>query len=78
MEHTHNEPTPPKDTGKHKIVVIGVLDSKKNCIPPKVNRRQILDVVLQYMERHPEQRHLFAAVLVLFAIAEKFPCSQEK
>lgn len=44
------------------------------CIPPSVENGQLLDIVHQYLETHPEERHLNGATLVSRAIAQKFPC----
>jgi hypothetical protein len=54
--------------------VLGVIDSVQNCIPTGVIRAQLQEITLQYLEIHPEERHLLAVNLVRRAIAEKFPC----
>lgn len=58
--------------------VLGVIDSFENCIPQQVTRGQLADTTIQYLEAHPEQRHLVAASLVKVAVAEKFPCQKAK
>jgi hypothetical protein len=46
----------------------------KFCIPVGVTRGQLIDVVLHYLERTPESRHLSAWSLVEDAYAQTFPC----
>jgi hypothetical protein len=42
-------------------------------ISEKVELAQLRDVVLKYLDEHPEDRHLHAAVLVQSALAKAFP-----
>jgi hypothetical protein len=44
------------------------------CIPGDVAVQQLKDVVVLYLERHPEERHLSAASLVSTALVDAFPC----
>lgn len=48
----------------------------RSC-PPGVSVRQIRDVAVQWLERHPQHRHLAAAGLVAAALAEAFPCRKK-
>jgi hypothetical protein len=56
--------------------VMGIADSHSGvlCIQPGVNFGQLIDIVTQYLETHPAERHWSAATLVLTAIAQQFPC----
>jgi hypothetical protein len=47
---------------------------KAFCIPSEVTQGQVTDIVKRYLNAHPEQRHLDAWVLVLYALRESFPC----
>ena len=42
-------------------------------IPNEANLSQLKDVVVKFLNEHPEQRHLPAGVLVLLALKEAFP-----
>jgi hypothetical protein len=46
------------------------------CGSPKVTRRQVVDVIVQYLRNNPEKRHQPAATLILPAIAAAFPCNK--
>jgi hypothetical protein len=48
------------------------------CSPDNAVQGQLIDVVYQYLERHPERRHQGAAGLVCLALAEAFPCAKAK
>tara|TARA_E500000318_G_scaffold111566_1_gene130599 strand:+ start:528 stop:854 length:327 start_codon:yes stop_codon:yes gene_type:complete len=50
--------------------------SGKICVPRKLQSIQLRDVFLQYLRFHPEERHLFAGVLVIAALKDAFPCSE--
>jgi Rap1a immunity proteins len=62
--------------------VAGVADSYEVlgvvCVPSKVTLGQLQDVVLKYLDAHPEGRHNIAASLVLKALTEAFPCGKAK
>jgi hypothetical protein len=44
------------------------------CIPSGIEAGQIKDIVIGFLQRHPERRHVGAAGLVAHAIADAFPC----
>jgi hypothetical protein len=44
------------------------------CIEPVVRAEQIIDVVVQYLQQHPEQRHFVGAYIVKLALIKAFPC----
>lgn len=44
------------------------------CPPEPVEDEQIVEVALDYLQRHPETRHLQAANLTLRAWREQWPC----
>lgn len=44
------------------------------CVPSRVTNQQVIDVVLKYLEAHPETRHFEAGSIVASAIHEAFPC----
>jgi Rap1a immunity proteins len=59
--------------------VIGVVEGTgAGCFPDGITRRQLRDIVQQYLENYPESRHLLASDLVVIAIEEKFPCPGKK
>ena len=44
------------------------------CLPEGVQQGQILDIVSQYLERQPAERHFPAPLLVAEALQDAFPC----
>jgi Rap1a immunity proteins len=46
------------------------------CVPMTATPRQIRDVVLRFLERHPDNRHESARGLVLAAIQTAYPCPE--
>ena len=63
--------------------VMGVADAmaagsailgSRACLPQQSTGEQAQDVVMRYLEQHPEWRHQPAAGLVADALAEAFPC----
>lgn len=44
------------------------------CAPVGYTRQQMVDVVIKYLEEHPEARHDYAAKLILEAHQQVFPC----
>lgn len=50
------------------------IDGWRVCLNPEVTRRQVKDVVTQFLVTHPEFRHLAASSLVEHALSNAFPC----
>ena len=48
--------------------------AKLHCFPSGVTRLQIRDVIVRYLQNHPEQRHRGAAGLIRDALQEAWPC----
>lgn len=46
------------------------------CVPSEVKGSQAEEITLNYLKAHPEERHLPAKTLVIWALAEKFPCGK--
>ena len=66
--------------------IMGVIDSHNGaagtekmpepyfCIPGDVSRGQLIDIVLKYVEAHPERRHFGGATLIWIALVFEYPC----
>jgi glycosyltransferase involved in cell wall biosynthesis len=55
--------------------VLGVTDTSTGvCVPPGVNVKQIVDLIVQYLEQHPSTRQDFSYQLILRALHETWPC----
>ena len=64
--------------------ILGVLDATdvspavyagfRNCRRPTVTVQQLRDSVVLYMKKNPQKRDSDAALIVLLAIAEVYPC----
>jgi hypothetical protein len=46
----------------------------RRCLPAPVVIKQVSDVAVNFLARHPEWRHRSAATLVAEALKEAFPC----
>jgi hypothetical protein len=44
------------------------------CLPTGITGKQLSDIVLRYMDRHPEARYLAGSGHVVLAMQEAFPC----
>jgi hypothetical protein len=51
------------------------VSSRPDCVPEGVLVRQLRDVVLRFLQAHPEHRHSAATSLVMNAFAEAWHCS---
>ena len=49
---------------------------KQHCFPTDVTRLQIRDVIVRYLQDHPEKRHTGAAGLARDALQEAWPCNR--
>lgn len=58
------------------LTTMRIINKRNSCIPENVTAGQIRDIVLQYLQRTPEKRHLPADYLVLSAINSAFNCSE--
>ena len=47
---------------------------KAICLPENVTAGQMRDVVVKYLEIHPERRHLPAMMSIMTAAVQAFPC----
>ena len=57
--------------------VAGVVDAKNGaafCVPSGLRFNQTEEITFNYLNSHPEERHLSAWSLVVTAMSEKFPC----
>ena len=55
-------------------VVYGLSLHPQICVPTQVPVVQEMDVVLKYLDAHPETRHRSFRLLALEALKEAFPC----
>ncbi|MGC2464984.1 MAG: Rap1a/Tai family immunity protein [Candidatus Acidiferrum sp.] len=49
-------------------------DRRRSCVAENVSNGQVKDVVVKYLRDHPEERHLLAAILIVKAMSQAFPC----
>jgi hypothetical protein len=56
--------------------VSGVYDAsgERGCTPESLTGREVFDVVIAYLEQHPEQHHLSGSRLVADSLQQAFPC----
>lgn len=50
-------------------------DSKLICLSDGIQKRQLYDAIIQYIERHPGERHWSVAALTANALYDAFPCA---
>jgi len=46
------------------------------CIPTKTTIKKLANVTVKFMNKHPEERHLQASIIVWTAFKKAFPCSK--
>ncbi len=51
-------------------------DKNKICASENVTQKQVVSIVREYMEEHPEMLHERADMLVIIALRIAFPCSE--
>lgn len=51
-----------------------IANKKESCIPNGVTGRQLTDIVIEYLTKNPNIRHLPASLLVEWAVSDAFPC----
>ena len=56
------------------LMTWGDLPDNFICRPADMTSEQLVAVVLNDFEKYPEQRHLLASNLVLYALKQAFPC----
>ena len=59
--------------------VTGVADSYDGelfCIPNSVNVNQLMDITKQFLNKNARDRHQAAALLVMLALVDVFPCKK--
>ena len=82
---SESSPTYYQDAAACTLYIVGVYDGielatsvydKENfyCFPEKVIVKQITEIVANYLQKHPEKRHLPASALVVIALKDAFPC----
>ena len=62
--------------------VVGIADAVngktaaggKFCLPQNVNVQQLIDVAYNYLNANPQERHLTASSIVVYAFSQAFPC----
>ena len=62
------------------IAVAGIVANEpvagwRACVPRGVNGRQLVDIMVKFLDDHPEGLHANAVTLVATAFATAFPCS---
>jgi len=50
-----------------------VMNGRKLCTPPGVDRSQLVEVVKKYLREHPEQYHFPGSFIVFEALTEAWP-----
>lgn len=58
------------------LTTVRMTNSRNYCVPENVTAGQLRDIVVQYLQRTPEKRHLSADFLVISAIDLAFNCSE--
>lgn len=56
------------------VLATTVVNNFRACIPKAVKSEQVRDVVIKFLDDHPELRHYAASGLVAEAISKAFPC----
>jgi hypothetical protein len=57
------------------VAAVGTLGANRViCMPDKVTNEQLVDVVVRYIETHPERGHVNFTLTALFAMVLAWPC----
>lgn len=56
--------------------VTDVINAHPFCSPIEATKGQIRDIVILWLQKHPEQRHFTASSDILQALREAFPCAK--
>ena len=46
----------------------------RNCLPEKLNMRQLRSIIVNWLEQHPEKMYLLAHGVIAEALVQEFPC----
>jgi len=49
-------------------------ERRRSCVAEGANNGQVRDVVVKYLKDRPEERHILAAILIVKAMVQTFPC----
>ena len=49
-----------------------------HCVPVEADYSQLIDVVIKYLQYHPETRHESARTLIWLSFRDAFPCDGSK
>lgn len=63
-------------TDLYDILISEAIVKPTYCPPHNVTLIQMVNVVVEYLQKHPEDLHYSASSLVMAAYAEAFPCAQ--
>lgn len=53
-----------------------LIEPRHICFPPGATTRQLIDVVMNYLRKHPEKRHFKASQQVWLALDEVWVCKK--
>jgi len=65
-------------TDLYDILISEAIVKPTYCPQPNVSLIQMINVVVEYLQKHPEDLHYSASSLVMGAYAEAFPCAQSQ
>lgn len=51
------------------------MEDRSVCRPKNVPNRQLMDIILKYLENNPEKRHLMIDYAIHGSLSQAFPCS---
>jgi Rap1a immunity proteins len=60
------------------LIASGAAQQNGICLPPGASANQNRLVVQKYMADHPEKLHEYAAILILDALSQAFPCTKNQ
>ena len=63
-------------TDLYDILISEAIVKPTYCPPHNVSLIQMINVVVEYLQKHPEDLHYSASSLVMGAYVEAFPCAQ--
>jgi hypothetical protein len=65
-------------TDLYDILISEMIVKPAYCPPPNVSLIQMVNIVVKYLEAHPENLHYSGSSLAIRAYVEAFPCTQSQ
>ena len=59
------------------VTTVEAIPDDMFCLPENITTAQVIRVVTKYLENNPEKHHDLAGYLVVLALRESYPCTEQ-